>query len=173
MICGFACNSSAPSTAFIGASMSLIAAGGPTEPAIITNAPFFPDIAVESFRDATRVDGTVTNERCQHALEAAISDANDQLSNWVQEQVASGVTDITGMPIQPWQRAGYHQQLYLRAVYSLAKADLIERYRDYDTTGKGHQKADALAPADDDYRRNAAWALSDVRGDRRTTVELI
>lgn len=153
--------------------MSLIAAGGLTEPETITNAEFFPDILVEAFRDAMRVDGTVTNARCQHALEAAVSDANDQLSAWVQEQIASGSTHITGVPIQPWQRAGYHQQLYLRAVYCLAKADLIERYRDYDTTGKGHQKADALAPADDDYRRNAAWALSDVRAQGRTTVELI
>lgn len=153
--------------------MSLIAAGGPTEPTTITNAPFFPDISVESFRDAMRVDGTVTDERCKHSLQAAVFSANDQLSNWVQDQVSIGISEITEIPTKAWQATGYHEQLYLRAVYSLAKANLIERYRDYDTTGTGHKKADALAPADDDYRRDAAWALSDICGSHRTTVELI
>lgn len=153
--------------------MSLIAAGGNTQPVTITNAPFFPDVSVESFRDAMRVDGTVTDERCGHALEAAVFDANSSLKEWVQRQTESGITEISGAPALPWQPENYHQKLYLRAVYCLAKADLIERYRDYDTTGTGHKQADALAPADDDYRRGAAWALSDIKGIRRTTVELI
>lgn len=153
--------------------MSLIAAGGNTQPATITNAPFFPDVSVELFRDAMRVDGTVTNERCKHAIEAAVFDANGDLSDWVKQQAGNGITEISDTPALPWQPENYHQKLYLRAVYCLAKADLIERYRDYDTTGTGHEKADALAPADDDYRRDAAWALSDIKGIRRTTVELI
>lgn len=153
--------------------MSLIATGGTTEPVIIANAPFFPDIDLDAFRETMRVDNTVSDERAVHALETAMSDVNGQLSTWMQNQVDAGAASIHDVQQPAWQPDGYHVRLYLRAVFSLAKANLIERYRDYDTTGTGHDKADALAPADDDYRRDAAWAIADMRGEQRTTIELI
>ena len=48
--------------------MSLIAAGGTTETITITNASFFPDLKLQNFREATRIDGTVTDSRAVHAL---------------------------------------------------------------------------------------------------------
>ncbi|MCO1344221.1 head completion/stabilization protein [Burkholderia multivorans] len=55
----------------------------------------------------------------------------------------------------------------------LAKATLIERYRDYDTTGDGARRADELEPQSDELRRDARWAISDIVGRPRVTVELI
>jgi len=153
--------------------MSLIAAGGTTETITITNASFFPDLQLQNFREAMRIDGTVTDSRAVHALEAAMYEANQLLAKWMQEQQDAGVDTIEGTPQPTWQPAGYHKSLYLRAVWSLAKSNLVERYRDYDSTGAGHDRAEALEMTDDDYRRDAAWALSDIRGRARTTVELI
>lgn len=153
--------------------MSLIAAGGSTEAITITNASFFPDLQLQEFRESMRIDSTVTDQRAVHALEAAMYEANQLLSPWMQEKLDTGVDSITNVPQPAWQPEGYYKALYLRAVWSLAKSNLVERYRDYDTTGTGHDRAEALEMTDDDYRRDAAWALSDIRGRPRTTVELI
>lgn len=153
--------------------MSLIAAGGSTEPVIITNADFFPDLNLQEFRDSMRLDGTVTDERAQHALEAGMFDANRSLSEYMTAQQGLGFETLEDVPDADWQPLGTNVRLYLRAVWCLAKASLIERYRDYDATGAGHDQADAMDITGDDLRRDAAWALSDIRGANRTTVELI
>jgi hypothetical protein len=62
---------------------------------------------------------------------------------------------------------------YRRAVYSTAGAELAERYRGFDATGSGNANADQLTPTIDEYRRDARWAISDILGLGRTTVELI
>lgn len=153
--------------------MSLIAAGGSTEDITIPNAAFFPELALADFRNAVRLDGTVVDDRAVQALETAMYDVNGQLAEWMQEHQAEGVNTLADVPNPAWQPESYYTRQYLRAVWSLAKANLVERYRDYDTTGTGHDRADALEPADADYRRDAAWAIADILGRSRTTVELI
>lgn len=153
--------------------MSLIAAGGTTEQVTITNAPFFPDLKLQEFRDSMRLDGTVTDERAVHALESAMYEVNYTLSTWMQEQKAEGISSIEEIVEPEWQPSGVTVRRYLRAVWCLAKASLIERYRDYDATGTGHDQAEAMNLTSDDLRRDASWALSDIRGVHRTTVELI
>ncbi|MEX0738182.1 MAG: head completion/stabilization protein [Pseudohongiella sp.] len=153
--------------------MSLIAAGGTTEPVTITNAPFFPDLQLQEFRDSMRLDGTVPDGRAVHALEAAMFDVNRSLSAFMQAQQDLAFQSLEDVPDADWQPMGTNVRLYLRAVWCLAKANLIERYRDYDSTGKGHDKAEAMDITGDDLRRDAAWAISDIRGVNRTTVELI
>ena len=153
--------------------MSLIAAGGTTEPVTITNAPFFPDLQLQEFRDSMRLDGTVPDERAVHALESGMFDVNRSLSAFMQAQKDLGFDTLEDVPDADWQPMGTNVRLYLRAVWCLAKASLIERYRDYDATGSGHDKAEAMDLTSDDLRRDASWALSDIRGVHRTTVELI
>ncbi|MBK1874578.1 head completion/stabilization protein [Marinobacter sp. 1-3A] len=153
--------------------MSLIAAGGTTAPVTITNAPFFPDLSLVEFRDSMRLDGTVTDARAVHALEAAMFHVNGSLSVFMKARKEQGFETLEDVPDPDWQPLGTGVRLYLRAVWCLAKADLIERYRDYDATGSGHDQADGMDLTSDDLRRNASWALSDILGHHRTTVELI
>lgn len=154
--------------------MSLIAAGGATEStATVENAEFFPALELAQFRAAMRVDGTITDGRAIHALESALYDVNQQLASWAAEKQETGAASINDVQPPPWLPAGAYQRLYLRAVYATAKASLIERYRDYDSSGEGDNKADKLDPLADDYRRDASWAIADITGRRRSTVELI
>lgn len=154
--------------------MSLIAAGGETEStATVENAEFFPVLELDQFRAAMRVDGTITDGRATHALESALFDVNQQLAAWAAEKQESGAASINDVQPPPWLPAGAYKRLYLRAVYATAKASLIERYRDYDSSGEGDNKAEKLDPVADDYRRDASWAISDITGRRRSTVELI
>lgn len=156
--------------------MSFVASNNPTQPTAnttITNAAFFPDVSLEDFRTAMKVDAVATQERALHALRAAVIEVNNRLSKWLTEQINLGYLKIDDIPKQPAEIEGQTKFLYLRAVWSLAKANLIERYRDYDTTKSGQEKTEALTESADDYRRDCAWAINDLIGTPRATVELI
>lgn len=156
--------------------MSFVASNNPAQPTAsttITNAAFFPDLKLEEFRAAMRVDAVATPERAMQALRAAVIEANNRLSRWLTEQINQGFNSIAEVPAKPGAIEDQNKFLYLRAVWSLAKANLIERYRDYDTTKSGQEKAELLAESVDDLRRDAAWAINDLVGAPRSTVELI
>lgn len=143
-----------------------------TDPAdAIANDGFFPPLSIADTRNAMRIDGTITPYRLRAALLAAMLDINRQLSTFAAAQEALGFATLADagasatLDGQPrWVL------LYLRAVMCTAKADLIERYRDFDADGA---RAKDMEPAIDEQRRNAQWAVRDILGQTRTVVELI
>ena len=140
---------------------------------IISNSTFWPDIDLSQLRDAVRIDGTVTDKRLTHAVINAISSVNRDLSDWRQEQKNAGATTLNDVEAEEINGESELKQLYLRAVYATTKANLIERYRDYDATGDGHKSADKLELSADDLYRDARFAIRDIIGETHTTVELI
>lgn len=140
---------------------------------IITNSVFWPDIDLSKLRDAVRIDGTVTDERLTHAVINAISAVNRDLSIWKQAQQAAGIATLADAAAEEINGESELKQLYLRAVYAITKANLIERYRDYDATGDGHKSADKLELSTDDLYRDARFAIRDIIGETHTTIELI
>lgn len=155
--------------------MSSFLASAPAQPgkAAIANDGFFPDIDVDVAMAAMRQDGTVTAERLRVALVEAMLSVNDGLSAWRAAQQAAGHATLDAVPAGRIDGKPAHAHRYLRAVYCEARASLIERYRDYDATAAGDRKAEALIQAVDDLRRDARWAISDIAGRPRSTVELI
>ncbi|MBR8314240.1 head completion/stabilization protein [Burkholderia dolosa] len=139
----------------------------------ITNDAFYPDVSLEHARDTMRLDGTVTDARLRHELLAAIASVNDELRAARSAWREAGITRLADVPADQLDGESVLLQHYRRAVYCLAKATLIERYRDYDTTGDGARRADELEPQSDELRRDARWAISDIVGRPRVTVELI
>lgn len=139
----------------------------------LTNDGWFPDIDMAALRAAIRLDGTITEARLRHAAVDAVASVNRELYEWQYQQIDAGHTTLAAMPsVQLDGRSRLHL-LYLRAVYSTTKADLTERYRDYDSTASGNQRADDLTPSIDEQRRNARWAIRDILGRPHSTVELI
>ena len=53
--------------------------------------------------------------------------------------------------------------LYFRAVAAAAGAELCERYRSYDTTNNGSQKAEEMTPTIEDYKRDLRFAIRDLK----------
>jgi len=151
----------------------LAAAPAPTEPSRIHNDGFFPNVDISIAAAAMRQDGTVTAERLRAALVEAMLSVNDDLSAWRAAQQAAGHATLDAVPSPPIDGKPATVHRYLRAVYCEARAGLIERYRDYDATAAGDRKAEALMQAVDDLRRDARWAISDIVGRHRCTVELI
>lgn len=155
--------------------------GPPSSPAqpsstLITNDGFFPDIDLAAMRDAIRLDGTVTDSRLTAATVDAIIFVNDQVKDLKVSAQSAGHSSMAAIPAAQVNQQSVLISHYLRAVYCTAKADLIERYKDYDTTATSlddKKLVGFLANGPDEERRNAAWAISKLMGRHHVTVELI
>ncbi|SFD28771.1 head completion/stabilization protein [Collimonas sp. OK412] len=150
-----------------------------TEPpvsSVAENDGFYVDIHLSQMRDAMRLDGTVTDVRLRQAVIAAILHVNNELRDWKLRQAAAGYTTLSAVPAERIDRESILIAHYRRAVYCTAKADLIERYRDYDSTASSlsdKKMMEALDIAPGEQRRNAHWAIADIIGRTHLTVELI
>lgn len=139
----------------------------------ITNNGFFPDIDLIDVRNSMRIDGTVTNDRLKHAVIEAVLTVNQDLkqfkANCLEQEkrtlVAVGDDRIDGEAVLVYQ--------YKRAVYCLAVANLYERYRAFDNTKEGHDKADELQNTAGDLKRDYHHAVRDILGENRLISELI
>lgn len=145
----------------------------PADQAAITSGPFWPDIDPDDALKDKRIDGTVTPDRLRAALIDAIATVNRDLSAWKAAQIEAGYNSLAEVPAEEVDEESIHVHRYRRAVFSLAAADLTEQYRSFDATDAGHQYADRLETPIGDLRRAASWAIRDIRGEPRTTVELI
>jgi hypothetical protein len=156
--------------------MSFIATAPSSTPTpaatIVTNDGFFPDIDLDQLREQMRLDGTVTLARLRGATVAAVISINHELAAWKASRMAGGVASLADT-LPQIGGASVSLTLYLSAVYRTAKADLTERYRDFDATKSGENKAEQLDDTIGDDRRHARWAIRDILGIHRSTVELI
>lgn len=148
-------------------------AGAPGADATIVNDGWFPDINIGDLRESTKLDGTVTTERLRRAVIEAISTVNADLAQWQSVQIAAGHTDLASVPAPTVDGVSIQVSRYVRAVYSLTHADITEKYSGYDSTKSGGQKAENLDETVCHSRRNARWAMNDIRGIRRSTIDLI
>ena len=155
-------------SSFVSAGTSTAATADP-----VKNNGFWPDIDPSEFRDRHRLDGTSTAVRIEGALLAAMATVNRTLRDWQTKQVDAGYATVDAVPVPIWQAPGVYVGLYQRAVFSMAHASLIERYADYDTTNSGRDRSESLVDPADSYRRDAAWAISEIEGRPHSTVELI
>ncbi|SFU01412.1 head completion/stabilization protein [Halomonas saccharevitans] len=156
--------------------MSLIAAGTGTalaDPETLENNGFWPAITPADFREATRLDGTVTAPRLVQALQVAMADVNRQLADWQAKRQDGGAATLGDVIAPIWALPNHYALLYRRAVYATAHASLLERYRDVSATNESDERGEAKDEAADDLRRDARWAVAEIEGRDHTTVELI
>ena len=150
--------------------MTFVAAA-PVKPAQdLPHHPFWPAINPDACREIMMVDGAVTTPRLLHALIEAVVYVNGELRAWRQRHEAAGIAHLADVPDETPDRLSH---LYQRAVCETALADLMERYIRYDATGDAQSRAAEQEPAIEDHRRNAFWAVRDLLGQPRSTVELI
>jgi hypothetical protein len=147
----------------------------PAAPAaeILTNDGWFPDVDLAALREIARIDTTITPARLREAATFAMLSVNRDLLDWrapLEEDGAENMTEIPGPEIDGQKREVF---LYTRAIYSSVAADLAERLKDTSTSSAGNDRAEELACPADDHRRNARWAVRDILGLPRSTVELI
>lgn len=145
---------------------------------IITNDGFFPDMDPAKVRDACRLDGTATTERLTSALKDAMLSINAELQPWADEQRSRwGYTTLAEVPAPQVGGESAKVLYYRRAVHYCLMADLAEMYRSISSTPAGTGKADRvmeeLVIQLGEHRRKQRWAISDLLGQARCTVELL
>ncbi|MBO1539602.1 head completion/stabilization protein [Pseudomonas sp. OA65] len=153
--------------------MSGFIAGGTVASGLINTDPFWPSIDLDQLRATLRIDASVTAPRLETAAVAAAISVNRELSEWRAIQQASGHTELADVPGEKINDVSVLVHLYRRAIEAATGAEVCERYRSYDSTNSGNQNAEDLTPNIDDYRRDLRWAVRDLLGINRTTVELI
>ncbi|MGB8600912.1 MAG: head completion/stabilization protein, partial [Rhizomicrobium sp.] len=108
---------------------------GSTQAPPVTNDGFFPDIDLAAIRDIARVPSAVTDERLRASVIAAIITVARDLDAWAAAQKVASHARLSDVPAVQIDGASRLIHLYNRAVAMFTKAELIERMRDFDTTG--------------------------------------
>lgn len=139
----------------------------------ITNSAFFPSIAIAELRAVARIDGTVPDERLIEAATVAMSAVNTDLDGYRADRVAEGIDTLAEVPAIELGGRSRLVRLYQRAVYAMTKADLLERYRDFDAANSGRTREEDLDKPAAEQRRNARLAIREILGVPRVTAELI
>jgi hypothetical protein len=152
--------------------MSFVATGDIADHTL-TNDGWWPDIDAGDLRATLRLDGTVTDARLNAAAINAMLATNRELRRFKAGHVAAGAANLAGVDAPEINGESEFIVLYRRAVYCSAGAELVERYRNYDSTNSGHAEAEKLTESIDELRRDARWAIRDLLGVAHATVELI
>lgn len=154
--------------------MSGFVAGGSTPAANHINTDsFWPSIDLDQMREALRIDASVTAPRLETAVVAAAISVNRELRTWRAQQQAAGHATLADVPAETINSESELVHLYARAIQAATGAEVCERYRSYDSTGSGDRKAEALQFNIDEYRRDQRWAIRDLLGVPRMSVDLI
>lgn len=141
--------------------------------AVIANNGFFPSIDPANFRAVARQDKTVTAERLRECLVLAMASVNRQLASFQADKVEAGFTTLDDVSSDSLDGKKLLVMLYQRAVYATAKAELLERYQDFDATNTKQKQDGTQEGEQHNWRRDARWAISDIQGQPRSTVELV
>lgn len=146
-----------------------------TDPAsaVIANDGWFPDIDPALFREQQRIREAVTPARAREALIAAILAVGLDLAGWAAGHRAAGAAKLEEIAAPKIDGTSKLVLLYRRAVFTAAKAEVVERYRDIDITSAGQRKAEDLDPSVGELRRDSLFAIRDMLGVGRVAVELI
>ncbi|HEY0626678.1 MAG TPA: head completion/stabilization protein [Allosphingosinicella sp.] len=139
----------------------------------IVNDGWFPDVNPALLKQQARIHDSVTAPRLEEAVLAAIITVNNDLAAYKAEKQAAGHATLAAVPSLELNGESRLQILYRRAIASLVKAELIEKYRDFDQTGAGQRDTGELDQSIGALRRDATHAIRDILGRGRTTVELL
>ncbi|MEC5343368.1 head completion/stabilization protein [Brenneria populi] len=138
----------------------------------VSAGAFWPEISLSDVRMEMRINGAVTTTRLKHVVIEAVAHVTDQLAKWQTEQAKAGYASLAIVPAAQINSESVKVYRYRRAVFSIARALLIENYRDVDTTGDaGEKHASALTLQAADLWRDARWAISDIIGVVRNFAE--
>jgi hypothetical protein len=145
-----------------------------TEVEVLPNAPFFGSlIRLSQYRAASRIDRTAADAQVIAALRAAIAWTNGELDLWYEACVLNGFQSIDDVPSPAHQIDDFIVACYKRAVFSWADSLLCENYRDFDSSGDGATRGDAMAERIENHRREAIYAIADLTAQRRNRYELL
>lgn len=138
----------------------------------VTTGEFWPPVLLSDVRKEMRINGAVTTSRLMQVVTEAVIHTADQLGDWQAKQLAAGYSTLADVPAMEINGQSAKVYRWHRAVYSIARALLIETFRDVDTTGDaGEKRAAGMSSQAADHWRDARWAIADISGSVRNSAE--
>ncbi len=134
---------------------------------------WYPDIDLEQLRAAQRIFQNVTPARLREAVMAGIESVGSDLTDWRDDRLEDGAASLAAVSAAQIDGEPRLVVLYRRAVGCYARAELLERYRDFDLTSTGQRDGEIMVSSAAEQRRDALHAVRDIMGKRRTTVDLL
>ena len=144
-----------------------------TEPFILSNDGFFPEVDAASLRAGIRLSGDVSDARLEGSIISAMITTNRELKVRKAMWQAAGHSTLAAVDDMAIGGKNALEVTYTRAVQALVGAEHAERYRGYDATNSGASQDDEILPTADDYRRDHRHALRDLLGTGHATIALI
>ena len=143
----------------------------PVRDEAITTPAFMPDLSVQDFSNSMKLDGTVSPSRMAYALQDASISVCRELKDWTAAVIhTSGFVSLAEYDLEYDTTKCFS---FKKAVFNMAKAQLTEHYRDYDTGKDATARSKELTPQIDSCYRNARNAIADITDVPHSTVELI
>mgnify|MGYP000553063806 CR=1 FL=1 len=133
-----------------------------------------PDGAFQLLMGPGAVVGNgLAGHRGVDAVIDAVAAVNSDLSGWAINRQGDGYTALADVPSESIANEPVLVHWYRRAVYSMARANLYERYLDSAATADAVKDAEPRNLTADDLYRDARFAIRDILGVTHVTVELI
>lgn len=140
----------------------------------VTPSAFWPVIDVNAVRAEINLGGEIPHERLIEALRDGVICVTDELADWKACQVEAGYSTLIAVPpVEQVDGKTRLELLFLSAVAASAAARLAARNPDLTATDKGSDRADQRRAMADDFLADCTHAIRQIRGERRTVVELV
>lgn len=143
----------------------------------LANIAFYPSISPNVFRQQLNVDTSVDEQQVESVLQLSMLEVNQELAAWQADNEALGATQLSDTSAVTYGTGdaaiNKNVQLYIFAVHHLAKARVLERMRNFDSTAAGLKQADDIDMPVGDFRREARRCVRAIMGQAGTVVELI
>lgn len=134
---------------------------------------FFPDIDTDPFWKQYRLPGELPEELIDDCLIRAIDEANERLNNWKEARVLEGYAALADVPSKKVNDISTKLAQYARAVYCLAKAEILKETITVDRKEVAENTAKTSEETEDKYREFAGKAIRYIMGKRSVGVHVI
>lgn len=139
----------------------------------IINDGWFPDIEPERFKLEARAADDITDDVLERSLLVAMAKANRSLRAFKAQQLGKGKSSLAAVDSTMLGGKNLFEIYYTEAVYSAAKAGLLEQYADTDTTVLASSNVDLKSASADKFYRDFTDAVETIQGRSRSTIKLI
>lgn len=140
---------------------------------LVAGDGWWPGVSIGDFRASMRIGEMVGAVRVRDALIAALIAVDRELIGWRAAKTAAGAADLEAVEAPSFGGESRAVQLWRRAVYTTAAADLADTHNDITATDRGRLEREERATAADDHRRAATLAIRDLLGLTRSRVRLL
>lgn len=138
----------------------------------LTNDSFFPDLSLGDFQRDYRTPAEFEQDTVERHLIDAAFEVNDELEDQRTEWMAAGTTELSQVGGDTIADQNELESLYFRAVYSRAKAELLQQLSSMYQQKDIEKVADTREPYEL-WMARSRRAIKKLLGKTSITVELI